>query len=96
MSAQDPEKLLRTILSSRQPERCKKAQAFITTQALQPSTVAELVAEEIMQELLASSEGKGSKEAWSCVLAGLVCKCDVPVSAKQSLLSGYLSVDYSQ
>ncbi|XP_065544877.1 spatacsin isoform X2 [Lathamus discolor] len=62
MSAQDPEKLLHAILSSRQPERCKKAQAFITTQALQPSTVAELVAEEIMQELLASSEGRGQKQ----------------------------------
>uniref|UniRef100_A0A8C6J4R2 Uncharacterized protein n=1 Tax=Melopsittacus undulatus TaxID=13146 RepID=A0A8C6J4R2_MELUD len=62
MSAQDPEKLLHAILSSHQPERCKKAQAFITTQALQPSTVAELVAEQIMQELLASSEGKGQKQ----------------------------------
>ncbi|KAM9532540.1 spatacsin [Guaruba guarouba] len=62
MSAQDPEKLLGAILSSRQPERCKKAQAFIATQALQPSTVAELVAEEIVQELLASSEGKGQKQ----------------------------------
>ncbi|XP_030353293.1 spatacsin [Strigops habroptila] len=62
MSAQHPEKLLRAILSSRQPERCRKAQAFIATQALQPSTVAELVAEEIMQELLASSEGKGQKQ----------------------------------
>ncbi|KAM8997850.1 spatacsin isoform 1-T1 [Ara ararauna] len=62
MSAQDPEKLLGAILSSRQPERCKKAQAFIAAQALQPSTVAELVAEEIVQELLASSEGKGQKQ----------------------------------
>lgn len=63
MSAHDPEKVLRVILSSHQPDRCRKAQAFITTQGLQPETVAELVAEEIMQELQASSEGKGSKEA---------------------------------
>ncbi|KAM6119487.1 spatacsin [Pterocles gutturalis] len=62
MSAHDPEKVLRAILSSRQPDRCRKAQAFITTQGLQPDTVAELVAEEIMQELLASSEGKGQKQ----------------------------------
>ncbi|NXJ00144.1 SPTCS protein, partial [Psophia crepitans] len=62
MSARDPEKVLRAILSSRQPDRCRRAQAFITTQGLQPETVAELVAEEITQELLASSEGKGQKQ----------------------------------
>ncbi|NXC18575.1 SPTCS protein, partial [Corythaeola cristata] len=62
MSAQDPEKVLRAILSCQQPDRCRKAQAFITTQGLQPGTVAELVAEEIMQELLASSEGKGRQK----------------------------------
>ncbi|NXI71697.1 SPTCS protein, partial [Anseranas semipalmata] len=62
MSARDPEEVLRAILSSHQPDRCRKAQAFISTQGLQPETVAELVAEEIMQELLASSEGKGQKQ----------------------------------
>ncbi|NXN39089.1 SPTCS protein, partial [Rhinoptilus africanus] len=62
MSAQDPEKVLRAILSSRQPDRGRKAQAFITTQGLRPETVAELVAEEVVQELLASSEGKGQKQ----------------------------------
>uniref|UniRef100_A0A8C4USQ8 SPG11 vesicle trafficking associated, spatacsin n=1 Tax=Falco tinnunculus TaxID=100819 RepID=A0A8C4USQ8_FALTI len=62
ISARDPEKVLRAILSSHQPDRCRKAQAFMTTQGLQPETVAELVAEEIMQELLASSEGKGQKQ----------------------------------
>ncbi|KAM6059562.1 spatacsin [Theristicus caerulescens] len=61
MSAHDPEKVLQAILSSHQPDRCRKAQAFITTQGLQPEAVAELVAEEIKQELLASSEGKGQK-----------------------------------
>ncbi|KAM6301889.1 spatacsin [Podargus strigoides] len=61
MSAQDPEKVLRAVLASHQPDRGRRAQAFITTQGLQPETVAELVAEEIMQELLASSEGKGQK-----------------------------------
>ncbi|XP_035191411.1 spatacsin isoform X1 [Oxyura jamaicensis] len=62
MSAHDPEEVLQAILSSHQPDRCRKAQAFITTQGLQPEIVAELVAEEIMQELLASSEGKGQKQ----------------------------------
>ncbi|NXA17321.1 SPTCS protein, partial [Ibidorhyncha struthersii] len=62
MSAHDPEKVLRAILSSHQLDRCRKAQAFITTQGLQPETVAELVAEEIKQELLASSEGKGRQK----------------------------------
>lgn len=96
MSAQDPEKVLRAILSSRQPDRGRKAQAFITTQGLRPETVAELVAEEIMQELLASSEGKGSEEAWSCILAFLVSKCGICVSEKLSLLSRYLSARYGQ
>ncbi|NXJ70598.1 SPTCS protein, partial [Rostratula benghalensis] len=62
MSAQDPEKVLRAILSSRRPDRGRKAQAFITTQGLRADTVAELVAEEITQELLASAEGKGQKQ----------------------------------
>ncbi|NWS74279.1 SPTCS protein, partial [Crotophaga sulcirostris] len=62
MSARDPEKVLRAILSSHQLDRCRTAQAFITTQGLQPETVAELVAEEIVQELLASSEGKGGQK----------------------------------
>uniref|UniRef100_A0A663MXA3 SPG11 vesicle trafficking associated, spatacsin n=1 Tax=Athene cunicularia TaxID=194338 RepID=A0A663MXA3_ATHCN len=70
MSAHDPEKVLRAILSSHQPDRCRKAQAFITTQGLQPETVAELVAEEIVQELLASSEGKGQKQVWNPAAEG--------------------------
>ncbi|NXA55832.1 SPTCS protein, partial [Nothocercus julius] len=63
VSARDPEKVLRAILSSQQPERCRKAQAFISTQGLRPEAVAALVAEEIVQELLASSEGRGQKQA---------------------------------
>ncbi|NXT58473.1 SPTCS protein, partial [Pluvianellus socialis] len=62
VSARAPEEVLRAILSSHRPDRCRRAQAFVTTQGLQPETVAELVAEEIMQELLASSEGKGQKQ----------------------------------
>ncbi|XP_075752911.1 spatacsin isoform X2 [Pelodiscus sinensis] len=62
ISARDPEKVLQAILSSQQPDRCKKAQAFIMTQGLQSETVAELVAEEIMKELLVSSARKGQKQ----------------------------------
>ncbi|NXA36213.1 SPTCS protein, partial [Eudromia elegans] len=63
VSAREPEQVLQAILSSRQPERCRKAQAFISTQGLRPEAVAALVAEEIVQELLASSEGRGQKQA---------------------------------
>ncbi|OXB62830.1 hypothetical protein ASZ78_008048, partial [Callipepla squamata] len=70
MSALDPEKVLRAILSSQQADRCRRAQAFITTQGLQPETVAELVAKEVVQELLASSEGKGQKHVSSPAAEG--------------------------
>uniref|UniRef100_A0A8C9EUA4 SPG11 vesicle trafficking associated, spatacsin n=1 Tax=Pavo cristatus TaxID=9049 RepID=A0A8C9EUA4_PAVCR len=65
MSALEPEKVLRAILCSQQAERCRRAQAFISTQGLQPGTVAELVAKEVVQELLASSEGRGQKQVSS-------------------------------
>lgn len=52
--------MLRAILASQQPNRCKQAQAFISTQGLEPDTVAELVAEEVTRELLSPSEGAGT------------------------------------
>lgn len=52
--------MLRAILASRQPDRCRRAQAFISTQGLEPDTVAELVAEEVTRELLTPSEGTGT------------------------------------
>lgn len=52
--------MLRTILASQRPDRCKRAQAFISTQGLEPDTVADLVAEEVTQELLTSSEATGT------------------------------------
>lgn len=61
ISAHDSEKLLRVILSSQQPDRCKKAQAFVTTQGMELETVAEIVAEEVTRELLAPLQGKGSE-----------------------------------
>uniref|UniRef100_A0A803SRA6 Spatacsin C-terminal domain-containing protein n=1 Tax=Anolis carolinensis TaxID=28377 RepID=A0A803SRA6_ANOCA len=56
ISAHDPERLLRMILSSPQPDRCRRAEAFISAQGLKPEDVAALVAEEVLRELLAPSE----------------------------------------
>ncbi|XP_053452165.1 spatacsin isoform X2 [Nycticebus coucang] len=65
VAAQDGEAMLQAILASKQPDRCKRAQAFISTQGLKPDTVAELVAEEVTRELLAPSEGTGHKQTFS-------------------------------
>ncbi|XP_066490937.1 spatacsin [Tiliqua scincoides] len=62
ISSHDSKRVLRVILSSQQSDRCRKAQAFITTQGLDPETVAELVAEEVTQELLAPSPNKGRQK----------------------------------
>ncbi|KAF7239600.1 Spatacsin [Varanus komodoensis] len=61
ISARDPEKLLRTILSSRRADRCRRAQTFIAAQGLGPDTVAELVAGEVTRELLAPAQGQGGR-----------------------------------
>nr|XP_008120270.1 PREDICTED: spatacsin [Anolis carolinensis] len=60
ISAHDPERLLRMILSSPQPDRCRRAEAFISAQGLKPEDVAALVAEEVLRELLAPSLQKGT------------------------------------
>ncbi|ELV09798.1 Spatacsin [Tupaia chinensis] len=65
VAAQDGEAVLRAILASQQPDRCRRAQAFISTQGLKPETVAELVAEEVTQELLTPSEGTGRKQVFN-------------------------------
>ncbi|XP_066132692.1 spatacsin isoform X1 [Saccopteryx bilineata] len=62
VAARDGEAVLRAILASQQPDRCKRAQAFISTQGLEPDRVAELVAEEVIRELLFLSEGAGHKQ----------------------------------
>ncbi|XP_038186655.1 spatacsin [Arvicola amphibius] len=62
VAARDSEAMLRTILASQRPDRCRQAQVFISTQGLEPDTVAELVAEEVTRELLTSSEGTGEKQ----------------------------------
>ncbi|XP_004751343.1 spatacsin [Mustela putorius furo] len=65
VATQDGETMLRAILASRQPDRCRRAQAFISTQGLEPDTVAELVAEEVTRELLTPSEGTGQKQMFA-------------------------------
>ncbi|XP_048188243.1 spatacsin [Perognathus longimembris pacificus] len=65
VAAQDGEATLRAILASRKPDRCKRAHAFISTQGLKPDTVAEIVAQEVTWELLASSEGTGHKQMFN-------------------------------
>ncbi|KAF6352493.1 SPG11 vesicle trafficking associated, spatacsin [Rhinolophus ferrumequinum] len=65
VAAQGGEAVLRAILTSQQPDRCKRAQAFISTQGLEPDTVAELVAEEVTRELLSPSEGAGHKQMFT-------------------------------
>ncbi|XP_036299435.1 spatacsin isoform X3 [Pipistrellus kuhlii] len=62
VAAQDGEAVLRAILASPQSDRCKRAQAFISTQGLEPDRVADLVAEEVTRELLSPSEGAGQKQ----------------------------------
>ncbi|XP_067827395.1 spatacsin [Heptranchias perlo] len=59
ISTQDSDTVLREVLSSQQPDRYQKAQAFITTQGLKPEAVAALVADEVVQALLSSKESKG-------------------------------------
>ncbi|XP_060030535.1 spatacsin isoform X2 [Erinaceus europaeus] len=65
VATQDGESMLRAILASRRPDRCRHAQAFISSQGLEPDTVAELVAEEVTRELLSPSEGTGSKQLFT-------------------------------
>ncbi|XP_036390743.1 spatacsin [Megalops cyprinoides] len=58
ISAEDPETVLCKVLLSQQPDRYKKAQAFIAVQSLQPEAVAELVSRAVVQGLLADSQEK--------------------------------------
>uniref|UniRef100_A0A674AYM2 SPG11 vesicle trafficking associated, spatacsin n=1 Tax=Salmo trutta TaxID=8032 RepID=A0A674AYM2_SALTR len=56
ISAEEPQAVLCKVLLSQQPERYKKAQAFISVQGLQPDTVAQLVSTAVVQGLLASAQ----------------------------------------
>ncbi|XP_041074494.1 spatacsin-like isoform X1 [Polyodon spathula] len=57
ISAQDWETVLREVLRSQQPDRYKRAQAFITIQGMETEAVAELVSGEVVQALVSSAEG---------------------------------------
>ncbi|XP_070687544.1 spatacsin [Pempheris klunzingeri] len=53
---EDPGSVLEKLLLSEQPERFRKAQAFIRAQGLSADTVAELVSSAVVQALLASAQ----------------------------------------
>ncbi|XP_036432249.1 LOW QUALITY PROTEIN: spatacsin [Colossoma macropomum] len=56
ISSEEPEAVLRKVLLSHQPERYKKAQAFISVQGFKPDTVAQLISSTVLDGLLASSQ----------------------------------------
>ncbi|XP_072554574.1 spatacsin isoform X1 [Paramormyrops kingsleyae] len=66
ISAEEPQSVLCKVLLSQQPDRYKKAQAFIAVQSLGAEVVAELVSKAVIQGLLASEEvGSGEKQIYS-------------------------------
>lgn len=91
--------MLRAILASQQPDRCKRAQAFISTQGLEADTVAELVAEEVTRELLTPPEGTGAPPCRPLIPHSQVpsskdldvmrlCSCTLPSALTSLHLSG--------
>ncbi|XP_048829392.1 spatacsin isoform X2 [Brienomyrus brachyistius] len=66
ISAEEPQSVLCKVLLSQQPDRYKKAQAFIAVQGLGAEVVAELVSKAVIQGLLASEDvGSGEKQIYS-------------------------------
>lgn len=53
---EDPGSVLEKLLQSEQPDRFRKAQAFIRAQGLSVDSVAELVSSSVVQALLASTQ----------------------------------------
>ncbi|XP_035250869.1 spatacsin isoform X1 [Anguilla anguilla] len=58
ISAEEPQTVLCKVLLSQQPDRYKKAQAFIAVQNLRPEAVAEIVSKAVVQGLLADAQDK--------------------------------------
>ncbi|XP_061077139.1 spatacsin isoform X2 [Conger conger] len=58
ISAEEPEAVLCKVLLSQQPDRYKKAQAFIAIQNLPPDAVAQIVSRAVVQGLLADGQEK--------------------------------------
>ncbi|XP_040083385.1 spatacsin isoform X2 [Oryx dammah] len=101
VAAQDGEAVLRAILASQQPNRCKRAQAFISTQGLRPDAVAELVAEEVTRELLTPSEGTGHRQVFSPaeesqIFLQLTALCQDPTLVGMKLLEKISSVPHGE
>uniref|UniRef100_U3FLG5 Spatacsin isoform 1 n=1 Tax=Callithrix jacchus TaxID=9483 RepID=U3FLG5_CALJA len=101
VAAQDGEVMLREILASQQPDRCRRAQAFISTQGLKPDTVAELVAEEVTQELLTPSQGTGHKQMFgpteeSQTFLQLIALCQDRTLVGMKLLDKISSVPHGE
>lgn len=55
--------MLCKVLLSQQPDRYKKAQAFIAVQNLQPDAVAQIVSKAVVQGVLADAQEKEPGEA---------------------------------
>ncbi|XP_004687599.1 PREDICTED: spatacsin [Condylura cristata] len=101
VAIQDGEAMLRTILASQRPDRCKRAKAFITAQSLEPDTVADLVAEEVTRELLTSSEGTGHRQMFtqaeeSQTLLQLTALCQDRTLVGMKLLDKISSVPHGE
>lgn len=62
ISSEEPGEVLRKVLLSQQPERYKKAQAFISVQGLHPDSVAQLITSTVFDDLLASSQDREMAE----------------------------------
>ncbi|KAM6973367.1 spatacsin [Aplochiton taeniatus] len=56
ISAEEPQGVLCKVLLSQQPDRYKKAQAFISVQGLEPPIVAQLVSSAVVRGLLAAAQ----------------------------------------
>ncbi|XP_076863202.1 spatacsin [Brachyhypopomus gauderio] len=66
ISSEEAETVLHKVLLSQQPERYKKAQAFISVQGLQPDSVARLISATVLEGLLASpQEGEPEHHIYS-------------------------------
>ncbi|XP_049755033.1 spatacsin [Elephas maximus indicus] len=101
VAAWDGEAVLRATLASQQPDRCRRAQAFISTQGLEPDAVAELVAEEVTRELLTPSEGAGHKLMFhpaeeSQTFLHLTMLCQDPTLVGMKLLDKISSVPHGE
>ncbi|KAI5100334.1 spatacsin isoform 1 [Silurus meridionalis] len=62
ISSEEPEAVLRKVLLSQQPERFRKAQAFISVQGLKPESVAQLITSTVLDGLLAFSQDRETAE----------------------------------